>query len=223
MTEQETINGLKHLFSEYELDLPCTDSLNIEIMAINALEEAQKYREIKKRLKNVYGECPDMLELVVDQLEKHDGVDIPEPVFKSRLLTDGMVDVWEAYKAIGTVDEIKSNIEELKRWHTDKKNMKIRNVFANTSTLICHNCDHKDEYIEELEAEIEEYRALGTPEECRAAVEKQKEMIAYCEENDCADCPYHGGNQEENRCMNDFIADEIAEQLKGGGADAGGI
>ena len=27
------------------------------------------------------------------------------------------------------------------------------------------NCDHKDEYIEELEAEVEEYRAIGTPEE----------------------------------------------------------
>ena len=68
-----------------------------------------------------------------------------------------------------------------------------------------------------------EYRQIGTVEECRAAVEKQKEMIAYCDENDCADCPYHGGNQEENRCMNDFIADEIAEQLKGGGVDAGSI
>ena len=56
----------------------------------------------------------------------------------------------------------------------------------------------------------------GTPEECRAAVEKQKEMIAYCDENDCADCPYSRGNMKENRCMNDFIADEI---VKGGGVD----
>lgn len=28
------------------------------------------------------------------------------------------------------------------------------------STQICQNCDHKDEYIEELEAEVEPYRAL---------------------------------------------------------------
>ena len=41
--------------------------------------------------------------------------------------------------------------EELERWHTDKVNEKIKNPFAQTSTLICHNCDHKDEYIEELE------------------------------------------------------------------------
>lgn len=118
-------------------------------------------------------------------------------------------------------------LEEVQRWHTSVINPKIKNVFANTSTQICQNCDHKDEYIEELEAEVEPYRALekrltgmfggelsletvvdelerqlkepdnphpinakiltyedaaawdayhaiGTPEECRAAVEKQK-------------------------------------------------
>ena len=64
--------------------------------------------------------------------------------------------------------------------------------------------------------EVQKYRAIGTPEECRAAVEKQKEMIAYCDENDCADCPYSRGNMKENRCMNDFIADEI---VKGGGVN----
>lgn len=40
----------------------------------------------------------------------------------------------------------------MERWHTDKVNDKIKNPFAWTSTLCCHNCDHKDEYIEELEA-----------------------------------------------------------------------
>lgn len=64
-------------------------------------------------------------------------------------------------------------LEEVQRWRTSVINPKIKNVFANTSTQICHNCDHKDEYIEELEAEVEEYRTIGTPEECRAAVEKQ--------------------------------------------------
>lgn len=64
-------------------------------------------------------------------------------------------------------------LEEIQRWHTSEINPKIKNLFANTSTQICHNCDHKDEYIEELEAEVEEYSAIGTPEECRAAMEKQ--------------------------------------------------
>ena len=66
-------------------------------------------------------------------------------------------------------------LEEVQRWHTSVINPNIKNEFANTSTQICHNCDHKDEYIEELEAEVEEYRTIGTPEECRAAVEKQKD------------------------------------------------
>lgn len=79
----------------------------------------------------------------------------------------------EQYRAIGTVEEIKEQIAELERWHTDHVNKNIKNPFAWTSTLVCHNCDHKDDYIEELEAEIEKYHAIGTVEECRAAVEKQ--------------------------------------------------
>lgn len=51
-------------------------------------------------------------------------------------------------------------LEEVQRWHTSVINPNIKNEFANTSTQICHNCDHKDEYIEELETEVEPYRAL---------------------------------------------------------------
>lgn len=55
-----------------------------------------------------------------------------------------------------TIEALSAKLEtankELERWHTDKINDKIKNPFAWTSTLCCHNCDHKDEYIEELEA-----------------------------------------------------------------------
>ena len=51
-------------------------------------------------------------------------------------------------------------LEEVQRWHTSEINPEIKNVFANTSTQICHNCDHKDEYIVELEAEMEQYQIL---------------------------------------------------------------
>lgn len=64
--------------------------------------------------------------------------------------------------------------------------------------------------------EVQQYRAIGTPEECRAAMEKQKEMITYCDENDCSDCPFHNTSKKYNKCMNDFIAEEI---VKGGGVD----
>lgn len=58
-------------------------------------------------------------------------------------------------QAANTIEAISAKLEtankELERWHTDKINDKIKNPFAWTSTLCCHNCDHKDEYIEELE------------------------------------------------------------------------
>lgn len=64
--------------------------------------------------------------------------------------------------------------------------------------------------------ELEAYRSIGTVEECRAGMEKQKEMITYCDENDCSDCPFHNTSKKYNKCMNDFIAEEI---VKGGGVN----
>lgn len=96
------------------------------------------------------------------------------------------------------------------------KNMNFCGLCTTGNCSECGRKITKDEVIRALE-EIKQYRAIGTPDECRAAVEKQKEMIAYCDENDCSDCPYHGCIQKENRCMNDFIADEI---VKGGGVNA---
>ena len=46
MTENKAISGLKRLFSEHELDLPCTESLEVLHTAINALEEIQQYHAI---------------------------------------------------------------------------------------------------------------------------------------------------------------------------------
>ena len=45
MTIDEAIDGLKRIFSNYELDLPCTDSLDIESGIIVLLEELKAYRE----------------------------------------------------------------------------------------------------------------------------------------------------------------------------------
>lgn len=59
-------------------------------------------------------------------------------------------------KVADTIEELSAKLteanEELERWHMDKINEKIKNPFAQRSTIICHNCDHKDDYIEELEA-----------------------------------------------------------------------
>lgn len=71
-----------------------------------------KYKELEQRLQKVYGECDGLLEVVVGHLERHEGIDLPEPVFKARLLTDGEVDKWEAYKKIGTVEEVREAREK---------------------------------------------------------------------------------------------------------------
>lgn len=94
------------------------------------------------------------------------------------------------YRAIGTVEEIQKKMEELDRWHTDKINENIKNPFAYTSTLICHNCDHKDDYIEELEAEVEEYKSIGTIEEFKALKEKNtpKKVAYQVEHEKCPTC-----------------------------------
>ena len=61
-------------------------------------------------------------------------------------------------------------LEELKKWRTSIVNKDIKNPFANTSTLICHNCDHKDEYIVELEIGLED--ALKTVRETKETAEE---------------------------------------------------
>lgn len=101
----------------------------------------------------------------------------------------------QQYRAIGKPKEIKQKLEELERWHTYRLAINVKNPFAKMSTSICHNCDHKDDYIEELEAEVEEYRKIGTLEECRAAVEKQKakKPIEPDEEYGTFKCPSCGG------------------------------
>lgn len=46
MNENEAIQALKTLFAEKELDLPCTDSLEVLHVAVKALEDVQAYRAI---------------------------------------------------------------------------------------------------------------------------------------------------------------------------------
>lgn len=107
-------------------------------------------------------------------------------------------------------------LEEIQRWHTSVVNPNIKNEFANRSTQICVNCDHKDEYIEELEAEVEEYRTIGTPEECRAAMEKQTAKRPDYEGDGYADghlvydtwiCPCCGKHYEVDYDEYDFCPD----------------
>lgn len=107
----------------------------------------------------------------------------------------------QQYREIGTMEKIK---EELDRLRNDNECQGLYFTFEERQDLARQ---HK---------ELEAYRSIGTVEECRAAMEKQKEMITYCDENDCSDCPFHNTSKKYNKCMNDFIAEEI---VKGGGVN----
>lgn len=114
-------------------------------------------------------EAKERCDLLINSLSVNTGV---ESAFRND---------FKGYMDFTTMKEFaktcKNALEEVKRWHTSIVNPRIKNVFANHSTQICHNCDHKDEYIEELEAEVEEYQAIGTLEECQTAMELYKKML----------------------------------------------
>lgn len=65
-----------------------------------AITKLAEYEDLEERLRTLYGECDRLLEMVVEHLEHHENVDIPEPVFKARLLTDETVDKWEEIKRL---------------------------------------------------------------------------------------------------------------------------
>lgn len=66
----------------------------------SCIEKLGKYEDLVERLQDVYGECDGLLEMVVDHLGKHSGVDVSKPVFKAILLTDDDVDKWKKYKEL---------------------------------------------------------------------------------------------------------------------------
>ena len=111
MTENEAISVLKMIEAHGSL------SSKAKEMSIKALEEIQQYRVMEERLKKIYGECDGLLEVVVSGLERHEDIKLPSCIFKSRLLTDEDVDMWDEYRAIGTVEEFKA----LKEKNTPKK------------------------------------------------------------------------------------------------------
>lgn len=57
MTECEAIKGLGYLFSEHELNLPCTDSLEILHMAVSALSKQIPKKPITYKGTN-RADCP---------------------------------------------------------------------------------------------------------------------------------------------------------------------
>ena len=63
MTELEAIKGLSNLFSEHELTLPCTDSLEILHMAVAALEKQIPKKPIKQHEEPTDEEAKELVDL----------------------------------------------------------------------------------------------------------------------------------------------------------------
>lgn len=71
MTIDETIDGLKRIFSNYELNLPCTDSLDIELRTIGFLEELKDYRDKNKMVVRFDVENMDSIKDKFEVLSKY--------------------------------------------------------------------------------------------------------------------------------------------------------
>lgn len=63
-------------------------------------ERLGAYEDLDERLNAVYGEHDGLLGKMVEHLERHVGVDIPEPIFHSLLITDEDVDRWMEFNRL---------------------------------------------------------------------------------------------------------------------------
>ena len=104
MTENEAIEFMKRYTDADCYTDKCISAHNI---AINALEEIQKYRTIEKKLKEKYHanvDIPLLMQYFIETVfegEKHDGF---------CLLTNEDREVWEEYKSIGSPEECRKAV-----------------------------------------------------------------------------------------------------------------
>lgn len=142
MTEQEAIERIySKLMDGTPKDKDACD------IAIDAFEKSYHYRAMERRLKAVYGDYDNLLETVVEGFCRHSGVDIGTLV-RSRLLTVEDVDKWDAYRAIGTVEECRE-AREKQMPKAPKDSLKIEPIIdesgayvdADTTVyILCPNC-----------------------------------------------------------------------------------
>ena len=139
MTENESIDIIKYASAFNRDNSPLTKALET---GIQALEEVQQYRAIETELKERYHANVDikmLMQYFIETIfkgEKHEGF---------RILTNEDAKMWDAYKAIGTVEGYKRAIE------VSKENYYL---YA------------------EYKAKLKEYEAIGTIDELKALKEK---------------------------------------------------
>ena len=177
MTENEVIQRLKNRLKTEEQRYGkefVKEYFDDIDFAISALKEIQQCREMDRKLREVYGDCEGLLEKAVFLLCDHEGVDVGNPI-KARLLTDEDVDKWEAYKSIGTVEQVRNQKENLSVAY------QVISDYEQYGTI--EDFKRAQKYLHLVNAHgtigqvidlCAEYEEIGTVEECREAMEKQK-------------------------------------------------
>ena len=142
MTENEVI---KELETSIDLAKMCTQNYERkkEIQgyekAIKALEEVQQYRKYKNKFREIYGNCEDALDVMLDLLTKYEMPELNGKAdYKLRLLTDKDADKWDAYRTIGTP-------EECRAWKEKQNAKKVISFDYNNGTVNygCPVCKRK--------------------------------------------------------------------------------
>lgn len=110
MTEKEAIKVIEIAIAEVEWDYPLDYAVAFET-AIKALKEIQQYRAMNRKLRKCFGDCDGLLKAVVDEICYR--ISVKEPT-KLRLLANEDADMWDAYRAVGTVEECREAMEKQK-------------------------------------------------------------------------------------------------------------
>lgn len=147
MTEEGAIKEIReNMLCDYciagcdECDIESCSNKDAFSVAIKALEEVQQYQALEKRLSDMFGGSLS-LKMCVDELERIlTEPDSPHPM-NAKILTYQEAADWEAYRAIGTVEEL-------------IRGKRYMNIAKHHGTI--------GQVIDECVA----YEAIGTPEEC---------------------------------------------------------
>ncbi len=162
MTENEAIERIKTgICCEKGTARYCTDACMYGkekcaySVAIKALKEIQKYRELEKRLTGMFG-GELSLETVVDELERQlKEPDNPHPI-NAKILTYEDAAAWDAYHAIGTPEECQAAMEKQIPYKPSRKKLvwgigkcKCGVEFLDRKTGFCGNCGQKLDWEDE--------------------------------------------------------------------------
>ncbi len=107
--------------------------------------QLKKYEDMEEKLTKIYGECDNLLELVIDLLIKHTNAElhIGEPI-KARLLTDDTVDKWQRWKKAdeeGRLAEFPCKVGDIVHVIVYPESEKHRNIYQDKVSSLYINED----------------------------------------------------------------------------------